>query len=135
MKENKLLEQAKEYAVNYLAELPGRRAFPDKASLQELEKLVIPLPDSTTDPSEVIDLLHTIGSRNTVASNGGRYFGFVFGGSLPVSLAANWLASAWDQNAVFKISSPIAAQTEKVAGRWLLDLLKLPSQSAVGFVT
>jgi glutamate/tyrosine decarboxylase-like PLP-dependent enzyme len=135
MKENKLLELAKDYAVKYLDELPERRAFPDEAALKELDKLAVSLPDSPTDASKILDILNTIGSRNTVASNGGRYFGFVFGGSLPVSLAANWLASAWDQNAVFKISSPIAAQTEKVAGRWLLDLLKLPAGSAVGFVT
>ncbi|MDP4263520.1 MAG: aminotransferase class V-fold PLP-dependent enzyme [Bacteroidota bacterium] len=135
MKENKLLEQAKEYAVKYLLELPEKRVFPDEAALKELEKLSVPLPGSSTDPEKVLEVLNTIGSRNTVASNGGRYFGFVFGGTLPVTLAANWLASAWDQNAVFKLSSPIAAQTEKIAGKWLLDLLKLPADSAVGFVT
>jgi len=135
MKQNKLLALAKEYATKYLNELPGKRAFPDEASLKELEKLSVPLPDSSTDPEQVLEVLNTIGSPNTVATNGGRYFGFVFGGTLPASLAASWLASAWDQNAVFNLSSPIAAQTEKVAGKWLLDLLKLPMNSAVGFVT
>ncbi len=135
MKENKLLGLAKEYAVKYLHELPEKRAFPDAAALSELEKLSIPLPASSTEPEEVLEVLNKVGSPNTVASNGGRYFGFVFGGTLPVALAANWLASAWDQNAVFKISSPIAAQTEKVAGNWLLELLRLPANSAVGFVT
>lgn len=135
MKDNKLLELAKEYAVNYLTELPEKRVFPDEAALKELEKLAVPLPASSTDPRKVLDILNTIGSRSTVASNGGRYFGFVFGGTLPVTLAANWMASAWDQNAVLNISSPIAAKMEKVAGKWLLDLLHLPTDSAVGFVT
>ena len=135
MNDNRLLDLAKEYAVKYLHELPERRAFPDEASLKELDQLSVPLPGSPTDPKEVLEVLNTIGSRNTVASNGGRYFGFVFGGTFPVALAANWLASAWDQNAVLNISSPIAAQLEKVAGKWLLDLLKLPEQAAVGFVT
>ncbi|MEO5996907.1 MAG: aminotransferase class V-fold PLP-dependent enzyme [Chitinophagaceae bacterium] len=135
MKENKLLHMAKEYATKYLLELPGRRVFPDEEALKELHKLSVPLPYSSTKDEEVLEILNTIGSRNTVATNGGRYFGFVFGGTLPVTLAANWLASTWDQNAVFKISSPIAAQMEKVAGNWILDLLKLPTKSAVGFVT
>jgi glutamate/tyrosine decarboxylase-like PLP-dependent enzyme len=135
MKEYEILHAAIKHAFNYLDELPERRAFPDEASLKELEKLSVPLPHSSTDPEKVIEILNTIGSPNTVASNGGRYFGFVFGGALPVSLAANWLASAWDQNAVFKISSPIAAQIEKVTAGWLLNLLRLPAASAVGFVT
>jgi glutamate/tyrosine decarboxylase-like PLP-dependent enzyme len=130
-----VLDAAKEYAVSYLDELRGRRAFPSAESLKDLEQLSMPLPNSAKKPEEVIEILHSIGSPNTVASNGGRYFGFVFGGSLPVALAANWLVSAWDQNGVFKISSPITAQLEKVAGNWLLELLQLPSNSAIGFVT
>jgi glutamate/tyrosine decarboxylase-like PLP-dependent enzyme len=135
MQQKTILEMAKEYAVRYLEELPERRAFPGAGALKELEKLSIPLPASATDPEKVLETLDTIGSPNTVASNGGRYFGFVFGGTLPASLAANWLAGAWDQNGIFKASSPIAVQLEKVAGSWLLDLLRLPSGSAVGFVT
>lgn len=135
MKEKEILEMAKDYAVRYLEELPEKRAFPTPESIKELEKLAIPLPGSGTSAEEVIRLLNTVGSPNTVASNGGRYFGFVFGGTLPAALGANWLAGVWDQNAVFKVTSPIAAQLEKVAGSWLLDLLRLPSGSAVGFVT
>ncbi len=135
MKEYEILETAKEYAVKYLNELPGKRAFPDEESLKELENLSIPMPGSSKNPEEVLEILNSMGSMNTVASNGARYFGFVFGGTLPAALAANWLAGAWDQNAVFKISSPISAQLEKVAGNWLLNLLKLPEKSAVGFVT
>jgi glutamate/tyrosine decarboxylase-like PLP-dependent enzyme len=135
MEHYKILNTAAKYALNYLGELPARRVFPDQASLSLLEQLSIPLPESGVHIEEVIDKLHVIGSPNTVASNGGRYFGFVFGGALPASLAASWLVSTWDQNAVFKVSSPIAFQIEKVTATWLLDLLRLPGNSAVGFVT
>src|SRR5438552_2473109 len=135
MKQNNLLDLAKEYAVTYLDELPARRVFPDPDSLKKLNDLSIPLPESPREPEQVLQILNSIGSSNTVASNGARYFGFVFGGTLPASLAANWLASAWDQKAVFKVSSPIAAQLEKVAAAWLLELLELAEKSAVGFVT
>jgi len=135
MNESKLLDQTKALAAKYLQELPERRVFPDAAALGELEKLMVPLAETATDPEKVIQRLNEIGSRNTVVSNGGRYFGFVFGGSLPAALAANWLAGTWDQNAGMKVSSPIGAQLEKVAGRWMLDLFGLPASSAVGFVT
>ncbi|HET9430696.1 MAG TPA: aminotransferase class V-fold PLP-dependent enzyme [Chitinophagaceae bacterium] len=130
-----VLNSAAKNAMDYLEELPGRRVFPSEESMQKLETLEVPLPESGLKSEEVLEILNTIGSVNTVTSNGGRYFGFVFGGTLPASLAASWLVSTWDQNAVFKVSSPIAAQLEKVTANWLLDLLRLPHQSALGFVT
>lgn len=135
MEEYKILNSAVKYACNYLDELPARRVFPDPESLKKLETLSISLPEAGEDAEMVMETLNKIGSVNTMASNGARFFGFVFGGALPVSVAANWLATAWDQNAVFKVSSPISAQIEKVAGSWILDLLRLPIDSAVGFVT
>src|SRR6476660_3580964 len=113
MKEYEILDSAASYAAKYL----------DK------------LTESNTNTEAILELLNSVGSVNTVATNGGRYFGFVFGGALPASLAANWVATAWDQNAVFRVTSPVAAEIEKIAAGWLLDLLRLPSQSAVGFVT
>ncbi len=135
MEKHQLLDIAKGYAVNYLDGLPGKRVFPAPEALEELARLSFPLPDAATHPEEVLRTLHTIGAANTVASSGARYFGFVFGGTLPAALAANWLAGTWDQNAALKVSSPISAQVEKVAGNWLLNLLQLPEQSALGFVT
>lgn len=130
-----LLEITKNLSVEYLNALPNRRVSPDNNSLAELKKLAFQLPTSPTKSENVIRFLNEIGSQNTVTSNGGRYFGFVFGGATPASLAANWLAATWDQNAAFQISSPIAAQVEEIAGKWILDLLQLPSEAGFGFVT
>jgi glutamate/tyrosine decarboxylase-like PLP-dependent enzyme len=80
-------------------------------------------------------MLDEIGSPATVASAGGRYFGFVVGGTLPVALAANWLAAAWDQNAMCSVSSPIAARIEEIVIPWLLELLHLPGTCAGALVT
>jgi len=135
MKEYAILSSAAKRAQGYLDGLKERRVYPDQASLQELKRFPVELPEASAEAEEIIGLLNSAGSINTVATNGGRYFGFVFGGALPVSLAANWLASAWDQNAVFRITSPVATHIEKIAGGWLVDLLGLPPQSAVGFVT
>ena len=88
-----------------------------------------------SDPAEVLALLDDIGSPATVATAGGRYFGFVIGGSLPAALAANWLAGAWDQNAAMQVMSPVAAKLEEIVLAWMVDLLGLPSGSGAGFVT
>ena len=100
-----------------------------------MEALGGPLPQVPSDPSEVLALLDDIGSPATVATAGGRYFGFVIGGSLPAALAANWLAGAWDQNAAMQVMSPVAAKLEEIVLAWMVDLLGLPSGSGAGFVT
>lgn len=93
------------------------------------------MPEGPTSPSEVLALLDEVGSPATVATTGGRYFGFVIGGTLPAALAANWLAGAWDQNAAMRVMSPPASKIEDIVCEWTLDLLGLPSNSGVGFVT
>jgi glutamate/tyrosine decarboxylase-like PLP-dependent enzyme len=80
-------------------------------------------------------MLDEYGSPATTASSGGRYFGFVIGGSLPAALAANWLAGAWDQNAGLYAISPVAARLEEISESWLIDLLGLEAGTAVGFVS
>jgi glutamate/tyrosine decarboxylase-like PLP-dependent enzyme len=108
---------------------------PLPSDVARLESLGGPLPENPTDPADVLALLDDVGSPATVATTGGRYFGFVIGGTLPASLAANWLAGAWDQNAAMAVMSPVAAKLEEIVLAWLLELLGLPQGSGAGFVT
>lgn len=130
-----LLEDAARRASRYLHDLPQRAVAPGAAALAGLQALDGPLPATGAAPAEVLRRLDEAGSPATVASAGGRYFGFVTGGALPAALAANWLAGAWDQNAAMPAGSPAAAAIERTALRWLLELLALPAEAAGAFVT
>ncbi len=130
-----LLHEAARRAQLYTSNVNRRRVAPAPDDVARVEHLAQPLPDDPTDPKEVLALLDDYGSPATVASTGGRYFGFVTGGALPASLAANWLAAAWDQNSAFRVMSPVASRLEEIASDWLRDLFGLPPQSGVGFVT
>jgi glutamate/tyrosine decarboxylase-like PLP-dependent enzyme len=130
-----LLSDAARRAQRYLSGLAERPVAPFPASLDGLKRLARPLQDESLDPAQVLAELDAIGSPATVGTAGGRYFGFVIGGSLPAALAANILAAAWDQNAVLEISSPIGAALEKVCRGWLTSVLGLPEQTEIGFVT
>ena len=130
-----LLADTAARAARYLNQVNERRVAPSDENVARLKRLGGPLPDGPTDPADVLAMLDDIGSPATVATTGGRYFGFVIGGSLPAALAANWLAGAWDQNAAMRIMSPTAAELEEIVREWTLDLLGLPSGSGAGFVT
>ena len=130
-----LLEATAGRAVRYAAGVNGRRVAPALQEVARLEALGGPLPQAPSDPKQVIALLDDIGSPATVASTGGRYFGFVTGGSVPAAVAANWLAAIWDQNAAFSVMSPVAAKVEEIVLAWMLELLGLPPSSGAGFVT
>jgi glutamate/tyrosine decarboxylase-like PLP-dependent enzyme len=130
-----LLQDAAERARRYVAGIGGRRANPSQNDLANLESFREPLPEKESTPSDVIAMLDKFGSPATVASTGGRYFGFVQGGTLPASLAANWLASAWDQNAGLRVMSPVAAELEDVVLRWVCEALALPPDCEGGLVT
>ena len=129
-----LLEAAKR-AVAYLESVRDRSVTPTAQALQRLGELKHPLPRTGVDAREIVRRLDEIGSPATVATTGGRYFGLVIGGALPSSVAANWLATAWDQNACFRWTSPIAAALEDVSLQWLRELFGLPSDVAGAFVT
>src|SRR5258708_15235935 len=92
-------------------------------------------PASSTPPSEVINRLDQMGSATTMATTGGRYFGFVNGGMVPAAMAANWLAAAWNQNAALRVMSPIAAELEEIVLQWVCEALGLPQECSVGLVT
>ncbi len=130
-----LLALAAERAIRYREGLDERRVAPSTEEIERLAALAGPLPDGPADPAAVLALLDEIGSPATVTTAGGRYFGFVNGSSLPVTLAANWLAGAWDQNAAFTVMSPLAAALEEISLRWLLELLGLPAVCGGAFVT
>lgn len=132
---NDLLNDATRYASEYLESLRERRVYPRAEILAEMSALGGNFPYDPTNPATVLALLNAAGSPATVASAGGRYFGYVIGGVLPAALAANWLASAWDQNAFAKTTSPVAAALEEIALQWLVEILQLPTGCGGGFVT
>ena len=130
-----LLDTARRSA-RYLEGLDGRAVTPTPEALAALRRLAgAPLPQHGLAAEQVLATLDDVGSPATVASAGGRFFGLVIGGSLPAALAANWLASAWDQNAANASVSPVSAALEETALRWLLELLALPRESGGAFVT
>ncbi len=131
----RLLESAAERAITYLEGLDDRPVAPSAAAVAGLSALDEPLPERPTPPEEVIRQLDEVCSPATMAMAGPRFFGFVIGGSLPVALAANWLAGAWDQNSALYNVTPATAELERVALRWLLDLFGLPATCGGGFVT
>ena len=130
-----LLADAAGRAGHYLAGLDERPVAPDDAALAGLARFDEPLPEAAGDPAATLALLDEAGSAATVASAGGRYFGFVIGGSYPVAVAASWLATAWDQDAALPVMSPVAARLHEVVTGWLTELFGLPTGTAAAFVT
>src|SRR5262245_51313154 len=120
------LERAATLAERYLDSLPSRPVIAQSGFADLREALGGPLPADGLDPVAVVDRLATAVEPGLVASAGPRYFGFVIGGSLPATVAADWLTSAWDQNAGLAAASPAAAAVEDVVGGWVRDLLGLP---------
>jgi len=128
------LERAYRHAEAWLGSLDDR-PVPPTIDTDEVVRRLGDLPDGPTPAAEVVDLLAQACEPGLVAIPSGRFFGMVIGGTLPAALGADWLTSAWDQNTGLRALTPAAAAVEEVAGRWLLDLLGLPGESAVGFVT
>ena len=130
-----LIREAARRSARYIDDLKERSVAPPTEAVERLTGFDLPLPEEPIAPIKVLQELDDLGSAATVASAGPRYFGFVTGGSLPAALAANYLAGAWDQNAVFHVASPTTAFLEEVCRRWLVALFGLPPEAGVGFVT
>ncbi|MGH7158982.1 MAG: hypothetical protein ACREFS_02750, partial [Acetobacteraceae bacterium] len=122
-----LLADAARRAARYLETLESRPAGPlPGATATLVHALDAPLPDRGSDAADILAFLDDFGSPATVASAGGRYFGFVTGGAMPAALAANVLAGAWDQNCFSWVSSPAVAAFEEAALRWIKEALGIP---------
>lgn len=131
----RLLRLAADLGADYRESL-AERPVPASASAEELRaRLGGPLPDGPEDPAAVTRALAEASEPGLMATAGGRFFGFVIGGTLPAALAADVLTAAWDQNAGLYVAAPAAAVVEEVAGAWLLELLDLPATASFGFVT
>ena len=126
---------AVDHARRFLPTLQDRPLTTDTDFATLVARLGGPLPESGFDPGAVIDELAAAASGGIMATAGPRYFGFVTGGSFPVAAAADWLLSAWDQNAALHVMSPAMSAIETVTARWILEALDLPRHASVGFVT
>jgi glutamate/tyrosine decarboxylase-like PLP-dependent enzyme len=130
-----LLRRTAELAADYVESLGERPVFPDVDPAQLREALGGPLPEDPLPAEAVVSELANAAEQGVVAMGSGRYFGFVIGGSLPAALAADWLTSAWDQNAGLYVCGPSASVVEQVTREWLIELLGLPADASIGFVT
>lgn len=133
--ERVLLLEAAVRGMRYRSSMAARRVAPLLEDIERLACLGGEMPDEGVSPASVLEDLDTFGSPATVGVTSGRYFGLVVGGSLPVTVAANWLATAWDQNAGLATASPVSAEVERIALDWVLDVLELPRTAAGAFVT
>ena len=135
MDDRDLLATAAGMALSYAGSVDDRPTTPTPEALAALAAFDEPLSDGGRDPADTLRLLADVGAPATVASTGGRYFGFVTGATYPVALGAAWLTSAWDQNAALPAMSPVAARLHDVVRAWLVDLLRLPADTGLAFVT
>lgn len=135
LKDKQVLELAKTRAFQFLDDVPTSNLFPTKDEIASARSLFEPMPKDGMAAIDVIDLMHERAAGAAVKAVGGRYFGFVTGGVLPVALAARWLTDAWDQNAPLFITSPVSTIFEEIVEIWMRDLFNLPEETVAGFVS
>jgi glutamate/tyrosine decarboxylase-like PLP-dependent enzyme len=130
-----LLRRTAELAIDYLEALPDSPVVANQDVAALRAALCGPLPEAPSDPLEVIESLARDAAPGLIAMAGPRYFGFVIGGGVPAAVAADWLTSAWDQNAGLYVAGPAASVVEEAVGAWLIEMFGLPPGSGYGFVT
>ena len=130
-----LLRLAADLALDYAASVDGRGAGVDERAVAALDRFDEPFGDGRRPATETLSLLAEAGGPATIGSTGPHYFGFVNGATLPVALGASFVASAWDQNVALPVMSPVAARLHRVVRGWLVDLLGLPIDTELAFVT
>lgn len=135
LKDKSIFDLARSYAYAYSDGIPEMDVFPSDENLEKLQEFDEVFPNTQTSAESIIKQLHTYGSPNTIAQTGGRYFGFVDGGAVPVSLATKWLSDFWDQCGGLYLTSPINAKLEEVCENWLKELFGLPKETVAGFVS
>ena len=132
---DELFRLTADYAARFQSTLNDRSVRAEATFDELVESLGGPLPEEGRGDADVVSELAAAVEPGLVGSQTGRYFGFVFGSALPAAVAADWLATAWDQNAFSVVSSPAAAAAEQVAAEWVAELLGLPDGVSSGFVT
>jgi glutamate/tyrosine decarboxylase-like PLP-dependent enzyme len=133
--ERPLLQRTTELAVDFLDTLDLRPVFPQGSIEDVADALGGPLPDAPSDPLEVIELMAREVEHGVVATAGPRYFGYVIGGALPATVAADWLTTVWDQCAGLGALGPSASVVEVIVGEWLKDLFGLPADASFAITT
>jgi len=131
----RVLERAAELGIEYVESVPERPVNAAAMPAELRETLDLPLPEEPVDAVTVLEELARDVEPGLLHSTGGRFYGFVIGGSVPAAIGADWLTSAWDQNTGLALVTPAAAVVEEVAGRWVKELLGLPVHASFGFVT
>jgi glutamate/tyrosine decarboxylase-like PLP-dependent enzyme len=129
------MAQAAKHAIQYRQSTAHSEKTPVSTYQDIFAAFNVTLPEIGGDPESIIHSLVDLATPGIRASTGPRFFGWVIGSSHPTGVAADWLASAWGQNAGNTLAAPAASAVEAVAAGWLLDLLDLPRESSVGFVT
>ena len=129
------LERAIAHARSWLASEPNRPVRPTDDIDAVLARMPSHLQPGRIDPAVVVDELAAAVVPGLMSMGSGRFYGWVIGGTLPSALAADWLVTAWDQNAALRFATPGVVAVEETAASWILDLLGLPAEAEVGFVT
>jgi len=135
MEQKFVFDDARTAAYDYADRALERNVFPDDEAIDNLSYFDEELPNAPGNAQQILEQLHEYGSPATVSQIGGRYFGLVNGGALPVTLAVRWLTDFWDQNTPLYLSSPVASRLEVVTEAWLRDLFYLPDSCVAGYVS